>query len=71
MPAAAEQPDRAAAAETGVRQARPGPNGGPCLDPAGLGELVAYLEFEIMNHPGISEPDSVLQGVAELRARLA
>jgi hypothetical protein len=33
-----------------------------------LGELVAYLEFEIKNHPGIEYPDRVLAGLAELRA---
>ncbi len=33
----------------------------------GLGELVAYLEFEIMNHPGIDDPHGVLAAVAELR----
>jgi hypothetical protein len=33
-----------------------------------LGELVAYLEFEIKNHPGIEDPDSILAGLAELRS---
>jgi hypothetical protein len=35
-----------------------------------LSELVAYLEFEIMNHPGIDDPQSVLSQVAELRQGL-
>ena len=35
-----------------------------------LGELVSYLEFEIMNHPGIDDPQAVLAAVAELRAQL-
>ena len=33
-----------------------------------LGELVAYLEFEIKNHPAIMEPDRLLAGLAELRS---
>ena len=33
-----------------------------------LGELVAYLEFEIKNHPVIMEPDRLLAGLAELRS---
>ena len=32
-----------------------------------LGELVAYLEFEIKNHPGIEDPDPILANLAELR----
>jgi hypothetical protein len=32
-----------------------------------LGELVAYLEFEIKNHPAIDDPDSVLASLSELR----
>jgi hypothetical protein len=32
-----------------------------------LGELVAYLEFEIKNHPVIMEPDRLLAGLAGLR----
>jgi len=35
-----------------------------------LGELVAYLEFEIMNHPGIDDPQALLSQVAELRQAL-
>jgi uncharacterized protein DUF4388 len=35
---------------------------------AALGELVAYLEFEIKNHPRIAEPDRLLEGLAELRS---
>jgi hypothetical protein len=33
-----------------------------------LGELVAYLEFEIKNHPVIMEPDRLLAGLAGLRS---
>ncbi len=32
-----------------------------------LGELVAYLEFEIKNHPAISKPDELLAGYEALR----
>jgi hypothetical protein len=35
-----------------------------------LGELVAYLEFEIKNHPQISDPDGELARLAEQRAFL-
>jgi hypothetical protein len=28
-----------------------------------LGELVAYLEFEVKNHPGIEAPDSILESI--------
>jgi hypothetical protein len=35
---------------------------------AALGELVAYLEFEIKNHPRIEDPDRLLEGLAALRA---
>ena len=38
---------------------------------AALGELVAYLEFEIMNHPQIDEPEALLAGLAPLRQMLA
>jgi len=38
---------------------------------AALGELVAYLEFEIMNHPQIDDPETVLRGLAPLRQMLA
>jgi hypothetical protein len=33
-----------------------------------LGELVAYLEFELKNHPGVSDPDPILRALAPLRA---
>jgi len=36
-----------------------------------LGELVAYLEFEIKNHPKIDDPDAVLASSRELRAAVA
>lgn len=35
-----------------------------------LGELVAYLEFELKNSPSIEEPDRFLEAVEELRARI-
>jgi hypothetical protein len=38
---------------------------------AALGELVAYLEFELKNHPRIDDPDRFLVGIETLRARLA
>jgi hypothetical protein len=38
---------------------------------AALGELVAYLEFELMNHPQIEAPETLLRGLAPLRQMLA
>ncbi len=35
-----------------------------------LGELVSYLEFELLNHPKISDPDDFLEGMEDLRASL-
>ncbi|MCI0546665.1 MAG: hypothetical protein L0027_05225, partial [Candidatus Rokubacteria bacterium] len=35
-----------------------------------LGELVAYLEFELVNHPRIPDPDQFLEVLEPLRARL-
>jgi len=37
---------------------------------AALGELTAYLEFELKNHPAIRDADRVLAALAPLRARL-
>jgi len=37
---------------------------------AALGELVAYLEFELRNHPRIDEPELYLSAVEDLRAQL-
>ncbi len=37
---------------------------------AALGELVAYLEFEIKNHPNIEDPDGVLAELGPLRRML-
>ena len=37
---------------------------------AALGELIAYLEFEVMNHPQIEDPESVLRECAPLRQML-
>jgi hypothetical protein len=36
---------------------------------AALGELVAYLEFELKNHPAIDDPDSLLERLTALRTR--
>ena len=33
-----------------------------------LGELVSYLEFELMNHPSIDRPDEFLEGLEGLRS---
>ena len=35
-----------------------------------LGELVAYVEFELRNHPRIQEPEHYLEAVEGLRAKL-
>jgi len=35
-----------------------------------LGELVSYLEFEILNHPKIPEPEDFLDDLMALRANL-
>jgi hypothetical protein len=37
----------------------------------GLGELVAYLEFELKNHPRIEDPDGLLASLAPLRSGAA
>lgn len=33
-----------------------------------LGELVAYLEFELKNHPQVPDPDALLEALSTLRA---
>jgi hypothetical protein len=38
---------------------------------AALGELIAYLEFELRNHPGIDKPEFFLDELAPLRAKMA
>jgi hypothetical protein len=35
-----------------------------------LGQLISYLEFELLNHPRIDDPELFLEGLEELRARL-
>jgi len=35
---------------------------------AALGELVAYLEFEVKNHPAMKDPDALLESVESLRS---
>jgi hypothetical protein len=37
---------------------------------AALGELVAYIEFELKNHPGIEEPEHFLEAVEYLREKI-
>ncbi len=32
-----------------------------------FGELVSYLEFELVNHPGIDDPEQFLEGIESLR----
>jgi hypothetical protein len=45
-------------------------DGGDVLASA-LGELVTYLEFELMNHPKIAEPAELLRGLEPLRRSAA
>jgi len=35
-----------------------------------LGELVSYLEFELLNHPQIADPEEFIEGLEPLRASL-
>jgi hypothetical protein len=35
-----------------------------------LGELLSYVEFDLLNHPKISDPEEFLEAVADLRAAL-
>jgi hypothetical protein len=35
-----------------------------------FGELVSYLEFELVNHPKIQDPEQFLEGIEQLRAQL-
>jgi hypothetical protein len=35
-----------------------------------LGEIISYLEFELLNHPQIPDPEEFLEGTASLRAGL-
>ncbi len=37
---------------------------------AALGELVSYLEFELLNHPRIDDAQGYLEGLDKLRAAL-
>jgi hypothetical protein len=41
-----------------------------CESRLALGELISYLEFELLNHPKIPEPENFLEGLAEMRSRL-
>jgi len=35
-----------------------------------LGQLISYLEFELMNHPKIDDPEQFLEGLETIRAQL-
>jgi hypothetical protein len=35
-----------------------------------MGELVAYLEFELKNHPSIPSAEAILDGICDLRAKI-
>ena len=35
-----------------------------------FGELISYVEFELVNHPKIDEPELFLEAIEQLRARL-
>jgi len=35
-----------------------------------LGELISYVEFDLLNHPRIAEPEQFLEAIEDLRARL-
>jgi hypothetical protein len=35
-----------------------------------LGELVSYLEFDLLNHPRIAEPEQFLEAIEDLRAQV-
>lgn len=35
-----------------------------------LGELVSYLEFDLLNHPKVSEPEQFLEAIEDLRSSL-
>ena len=52
------------------RAARLPDEGGDVLA-AALGELVTYLEFELMNHPKLTEPAAFLRGLEPLRRAAA
>ncbi len=35
-----------------------------------MGELISYLEFEVKNHPAIPDPEMILEGISDLRAKI-
>jgi hypothetical protein len=35
-----------------------------------LGELVSYVEFDLLNHPRLSDPEQFLEAIEPLRSRL-
>jgi len=43
------------------------PEGGEDVLAAAMGELVTYLEFELMNHPQVADPAAALAGLGALR----
>jgi hypothetical protein len=58
------------AASLADRAARLPDEGGDVLA-AALGELVTYLEFELMNHPKLADPSGLLRGLEPLRRAAA
>jgi len=53
-----------------IERARKLPGDREALLDAALGELVAYLEFEIKNHPRVDDPDALLAELGPLRRML-
>ncbi len=35
-----------------------------------MSELISYLEFEVKNHPAIPDPEMILEGISDLRAKI-
>ena len=66
----AEQGEALDAGTLADRAARLPDDGGDALA-AALGELVTYLEFELMNHPRVRDPGGFLRGLEPLRRAAA
>jgi hypothetical protein len=62
----AEEGEAFEAATLADRAARLPDPGGDALA-AALGELVAYLEFELVNHPKLADASGVMRGLEPLR----
>ncbi len=58
------------AAEVAERAAQL-PDSGADVLTAALGELVSYLEFELMNHPNVADPGALLRSLEPLRRAAA